>query len=153
MAGAVQDVVVTRAAIDSKPQPWLLTTPDSTVRSYLEWTSYAYRIATSDVATPTMSGDEAVRVDSYIQLNLQKSQLIDQTLTSLSFGKSSTVGTRTLVPTKEKWAYSYISIKSPGGKVIAGPYTATYTATYSLMRSGKGWVVDAVDAKPVGTVK
>lgn len=153
MAGAVQDVVVTRAAIESKPRPWVLATPDSTVRSYLDWTSYAYRIATSDVATPTMSGDEAVRVDSYIQLNLQKSRLIDQTLTSLSFGKPSMVGTRTLVPTKEKWSYSYVSIKSPGGKILGGPYTATYTATYTLVRLGKGWAVDSVEAKAVGTVK
>lgn len=153
MAGASTDVVVTRAAIESTPAAWILTTPRAAVRSYLGWTSYAYRIATSDVATPTMGPDEAVRIDAYIQLNLEKHQLVDQTLTSISFGKQSTEGTRTLVPTKEKWTYRYVSIAAPGGKTAAGPYTASYDATYTVVKSGKDWVVSSVQAKALGKVK
>lgn len=152
MAGPAQKVYVSRAALASKPQPWVLKTPEAAVKSYLDWTSYAYRIATSDVATPTMSAAEAVRVDSYNQFNLEKSRLIDQTLDSISFGKASAGSTSTLVPTKEKWTYRYVSISS-GGKTIGGPYSASYTATYTVVKTAKGWVVDSVKAKALGAVK
>jgi uncharacterized protein YceK len=153
MAGPAAEVVVSRAAIADVPHPWVLSTPESAVRSYLAWTSYAYRIATSEVASTTMGPDEDVRVDSYIQFNLEKSRVIDQSLTSISFGTSSVEGTHTLVPTKEKWTYSYVSIQSPGGKILGGPYSASYDATYTVVRSGKDWVVYSVAAKPLGTVK
>lgn len=152
MAGAASTIVVTRAAIDSKPQPPVLTTPESAVKSYLDWTSYAYRIATSDVASATMTPDEGVRVDSYIQLNVEKSQLIDQALTSITFGKPSVEATRATVTTKEKWSYRYVSIQT-AGKTVGGPYTASYDATYTLAKTPKGWVVDSVKAKALGEVK
>jgi hypothetical protein len=153
MAGPAANVVVTRAAIDNVPKPWDLKTPQSAVRSYLDWTSYAYRIATSNVASQTMTGDELARVDSYIQFNLEKSRLIDQTLSSITFGPASAVGTTTVVPTKEKWTYRYISIKAPGGAVLGGPYTAAYDATYALVEQGGSWVVVSVTAKANGAVK
>jgi hypothetical protein len=153
MSGAATEVVVSQAAVASRPAPWSLTSPESAVRSYLAWTSYGYRTATSAIASPTMGPEESVRVDAYVQLNLEKGRLIDQALTSISFGKTSVEGTQTLVPTKEKWTYSYISIKAPGGTVLAGPYPASYDATYTVVESGGSWRVYAVTAKALGTVK
>ncbi len=153
MAGPAANVVVTAAALESRPAAWDLSTPQNAVSSYLAWTSYAYRIATSNAASATMGSDEFVRVDAYIQLNLEKGRLIDQSLTSIAFGKPSVQATETLVPTKEKWTYRYVSIKSPGGETLAGPYTASYDATYTVTKSSKGWVVASVVAKAHGTVK
>jgi hypothetical protein len=152
MAGPQAEVHISQQTLDAAPAAWVLATPQSAVRSYLAWTSYAYRIATSDVASPTMGADEGVRVDSYIQYNLEKSRLIDQTLSSISFGKASVEGTHTLVATHEKWTYSYVSIGA-GNKVLGGPYVATYNSTYTMVKSGKDWVVYAVAAKALGTVK
>jgi len=151
--GAIdQTVTISATAFRTRPKPWVLATPDSAVRSYLDWTSYAYRITESIVATPTMSAGQEVHVDSYIQLNLQKSQLIDQSLESITFGKPSVEGTHTLVPVKEKWSYRYVSTKEVG-KTIAGPYSASYDSTYTLVKSGKDWIIDSVEAKAIGEVK
>jgi hypothetical protein len=153
MAGAVTDVNITAKALGNKPQPWVLTTPQSAVRSYLDWTSYAYRIATSDVASPTMGPDEAVRIDSYIQYNLQKSRVIDQTLTSITFGAPSVGSTSTLLPAKETWTYSYVSIKN-AGQTLEGPYSASYDTVYTVVRSKTGvWQVFSVKDTPQGTIK
>ena len=146
-------IVVTRAALESTPQPWVLATPESAVRSYLAWTSYAYRIGDSRVATDTMTGGEGVRVDAYIQLNLQKYQLIDQELASIAFGKPSIEGTRATVPAKETWRYRYVSTKD-AGRTVAGPYSASYDATYTVVKSAGGrWVVDSAAVKALGAVK
>lgn len=155
MSGAAGNgtVVVTRAALESTPEAWDLTSPKAAVRSYLAWTSYSYRIGDSDVSSPTMTADEGVRIDSYIQLNLQKSKLIDQSLTSITFGKTSVEGTHTLLPTKETWEYSYVSTVT-AGKVLGGPFPASYDATYTVVEQGKGhWVVDSVVATAKGTLK
>ena len=153
MSGAVVDVNVTPEALASRPAPWVLTTPEAAVRSYLDWTSYGYRIGDSQVATPTMIGYELVRTDAYIQYNIEKNRLIDQTLDSITFGKASTGTTSTLVPAKEKWTYRYVSIKK-AGETVGGPYPASYDTTYTLVRSDKGaWVVESVEATPLGTVK
>lgn len=146
-------VTVTRAAFESTPSPWVLTSPESAVRSYLAWTSYAYRIGNSDVCSPTMNASEGVRVDSYIQLNLQKFRLIDQKLTSVTFSKPSIEGTRGTISTKEAWTYTYISSKTAGA-AVGGPYTASYDATYTVVEVARHrWVVDSVTAKAHGTVK
>ena len=152
MAGAAVQVHIPQSAISARPDPWVLTTPQSTVRSYLDWMSYAYRIADSSVATPTMSGAQEVRIDSYIQLNLQNKRLLDQSLASITFGTPTVESTHTLVPVKEQWTYSYRSI-DVGNKILGGPYSASYDTTYTVVRSGKNWVVDTVAAKAVGTVK
>jgi hypothetical protein len=152
MAGPAQQVIISKEALANKPAPWVLSTPQAAVRSYLDWTSYAYRIAQSEVATPTMSAKQEVRVDSYTQLNLEKSQLIDQTLRSITFGSPSTVGTRTLLPAKEDWTYRYVSIQK-AGQTIAGPYSVSYDTTYTVVKTSKGWVVDSIQAKALGTVK
>ena len=153
MAGPAQTVVISKQAIADKPEPWDLTTPESAVRSYLDWMSYAYRITESSAATPTMSAEQEVRVDSYVQYNLQKSQILDQTLKSITFGKPSVEGTTALLPAKEKWTYRYVSIKEVG-KTLAGPFTASYDTTYTVVKNKKGgWVVDTVAVKALGDVK
>jgi len=153
MAGPAQQVVISQQALAKKPKPWVLTTPESAIRSYLDWTSYAYRIAQSEVATPTMGAKQEVRVDSYLQLNLEKSRLIDQTLDSITFGKPSVEGTHTIVPAKERWTYRYVSIKTVD-KTLSGPYSASYDDTYALVKTKKGdWVVDDVEVKALGAVK
>lgn len=153
MAGPVQEIIISKQALANRPAPWVLTTPESAVRSYLDWASYAYRVAQSSVATPTMSAAQEVRVDSYNQLNLQKSQVIDQTLQSIVFGTASVQGAHTLLPAREKWTYRYVSIKTVG-ETLAGPYFASYDTTYTVVQSKKGvWVVDAVEVRPIGTIK
>jgi len=153
MAGPAVDVKVTQQALDSKPKPWVLSTPESAVRSYLDWVSYAYRIAQSNQAVPTMSAEEEVRVDSYVQYNLQQGRLIDQTLKSITFGKPSIEGSRATIPAKEKWTYRYVSINE-AGKTLEGPLSASYDVTYTLMKNDEGvWVVDSVKAESQGKVK
>ncbi len=153
MGGPAVDVNVSQAVLDAKPKPADQTTPESAVRSYLDWTSYAYRIGVSAVATSTMTGPEDVRVDSYIQINLQRARLIDQALASITFGKPSVGTTSTLVPAKEQWTYSYLSI-AIGNKVLDGPYTVAYDTTYTVVKDSKGvWLVDSVKATPLGPVK
>lgn len=153
MAGASVDVNVLDSAIAAMPKKWVLTTPESAVRSYLDWTAYAYRIGQSKYAVPTMTTYEEVRVDSYVQFNFQKKRLIDQTLDSITFGKQSMEATRVLLPAHEEWTYSYVSIEV-AGKVVGGPYKASYDTTYTVVKSDKGgWLVDSVEAKAIGTVK
>jgi hypothetical protein len=153
MAGPVVEVKVTQEALDSKPEPPVLSTPESAVRSYLDWVSYAYRIGQSEVALPTISNYEEVRVDSYIQLNIQTYRLIDQTLDSITFGESSVDTSSAVVTAKENWTYRYVSIEE-AGKTVEGPYSAVYETTYNLVKSENGdWVVDSVDAEAQGTVK
>lgn len=152
MAGPAQQVIVSRAALDARPHPWVLTTPENAVRSYLDWISYGYRIGDSTVTTATMSAAQEVHVDSYIQLNLESSRLIDQTLTSITFGKQSVEGTHTLVPAKEHWTYRYVSTKAVN-QTLSGPFSASYDTTYTVVKTAGGWVVDSVAAKALGEVK
>jgi len=153
MAGPQVQVNISQAAMDSRPKAWVLSTPQSAVRSYLDWTAYAYRVATSDVATPTMGAAEGVRVDSYVQFNLQKSRLLDEELSSITVGKPTIEATHTLVPTKEHWRYSYLSIEV-GNKRLDGPYTVSYDTTYTVVQTKSGtWVVDSAVVKALGTVK
>jgi len=153
MAGPVVDIQVTQEALDSKPDPWVLTTPEEAVRSYLAWTSYAYRIGQSQVAVPTMTSYEEVRVDSYIQYNIQKYRLIDQTLESITLGTPSVEASRAVIPAKETWTYRYVSTRN-AGETLEGPYSASYETTYTLVKNDEGsWVVDDVEATALGTVK
>jgi hypothetical protein len=153
MAGPVVDVNVTEEALDSEPDDPDLSTPEAAVRSYLDWTSYAYRTAQSVVAVPTMTSYQEVHVDSYIQYNLQKGRLLDQRLTSVSFGDIVSQDGTATVPVKETWEYSYVSV-SEAGKVIGGPYEISYDAVYTVVKNEAGdWVVDAVEATPLGEVQ
>jgi hypothetical protein len=134
------------------PAPWDRSTPEAAVRSYLDWTTYAYRMVNSDLATQTMSPEEEVRVNSYVQLNKEAGKLINQRLVLLEIGKPSKESTRSLVPTRESWEYSYLSIGAL--KSLTPTYTASYEVTYTVISPQKGiWVVDSVAAKPLGEVK
>jgi hypothetical protein len=106
----------------------------------------------SDAATQTMSADEEVRVNSYVQLNREAGKLINQRLVSLEFGSESTEGTRVLVPTRESWEYRYLSVSTL--QSLTPTYTASYETTYTLISPRPGvWVVDSVAAKALGEVK
>ncbi|MCE5204139.1 MAG: hypothetical protein ABFC80_08910 [Coriobacteriales bacterium] len=150
--GAAVEVHVTPEALADKPEPWSLSTPEEAVRSYLDWVSYAYRIGQSDVATPTMTPYQQVRVDSYVQYNIQKGRLIDQQLTDLTFGKPSVGTTSTLLPVRESWTYRYVSVET-AGKTLEGPYSVSYESTYTVVKRSQGWLVDRVEAKALGEVK
>lgn len=152
MGGIEQDIVISQAALESRPAPWVLDTPESAVRSYLDWVSYAYRIGESQVATPTMTSYQEVRVDAYTQMQLQKSRLLDQTLASIEFGAPSEGTTSTLLPAREKWSYRYVSIKV-ADQTLEGPYTAEYDTVYTLVSTERGWVVDAIAVTPLGEIK
>lgn len=153
MAGPAVEINVTQEALDNEPPVAVLTSPESAVRSYLDWTSYAYRIGQSQVALPTMTAHQEVRVDSYIQYNVQQRRLIDQTLQSITFGTPSVESTHTLLPARETWTYSYVSI-ARAGEIIGGPYEAIYDATYVVVRNDRGdWVVDSAEAKPLGKIQ
>lgn len=121
------------------------------MRSYLDWTSFAYRMLDSDLASKTLTPDEGVRVDSYIELLKEKGRGIEQHLTSFDVVGISTEGSRTLVATKETWAYRYVSVD---GKAYVTPrYTTSYDSTYTVIeRPPDGWVVDGVAAKALNAV-
>lgn len=143
MAGPPQDVIVSRAALESTPTPWVLDSPESAVRSYLDWISYGYRTAQPAFSEPTMSAEEAVRVDAYNEYNLQKQRIIDQSLVSITFSEPTIDGTTATISTAEQWTYRYVSISEPG-KTIDGPHDANYNVVYTLILGDTGWIVDTV---------
>ena len=153
MAGASIDVHVTEAALAATPKHWVLTTPESAVRSYLDWTSYVYRIGQTESAASAIGRHEFVRVDAYNQYNIEQQRLLDQKLNSLILGAERGSSTSVTVPAKEEWTYSYLSIKA-GNPVIGGPYSASYDSTYTVVKSKNGnWLVDRVEVTPKGSVK
>lgn len=153
MAGPVVDVVVSEEAIASEPAAPDLSTPESAVLAYIDWTSYAYRIGQSQVALLTLSSYQEVHVDSYVQYNIQQKRLLDETLTGIEFGAITIEGDKATVPARESWTYSYISIEE-AGKVIGGPYDIEYDTVYSLVKNETGgWVVDSVEATALGEVQ
>ena len=151
MAGPVADVVVSKEALASVPDSVDLSTPENAVRSYLDWSSYAYRTAQSSAAIPTMSTYQEVRVDAGIQGYIQKGCLLDMKVVSLTFREPREDAERVHVPVRESWEYSYVSISEPG-KVISGPHEVTYEATYTVIPQGDDWVVDEVKSTALDTV-
>jgi len=152
MGGPVVEVQVTEEALASEPETPDLSTPEAAVRSYLDWSSYAYRIAQPRVALPTMTSYQEVRVDAYIQYNIQKGRLIDQTLVFLEVQDIRESEESAEVVVKEKWSYNYVSVKN-AGEIISGPHEAEYDAVYTVVKQGDDWVVDAVEATPLGPVE
>lgn len=137
-----------------QPPPPMLREPRVAVYSYLVWITYAYRILNSDVATHAFSPYEEVRVNSYVQYNMQEGRAIDQELVKLDFkGKPHTGESTATVAATEQWKYRYIDIRSGlyKGNWLSATYDSTYTVYYDPAR--KGWLVDSVKATPRGTVK
>ena len=150
MAGPDVKVYIPATVIAQKPQAWDLLTPKAAVRSYLDWTSYAFRTGNSSVATPTMTPAEEVRVDAAIQYGLENQKLTNQEITSLTFGGPIKRGASVLLPAKEQWKYEYRSV-AQGNGVIGGPYEVSYDSTYTVVRNKKGkWIVSAVQVTQTG---
>lgn len=127
----------------------MLRDPQSAVYSYLLWISYAYRILDSDVASATFSEWEEVRVNSYVEKNRQDAKAIDQRLVGFEPGKTVSKGSTATVPVREKWLYRYISAKT--GQYSSPTYEVAYDTTYTVVQvKERGWVVDRVEATPVG---
>jgi len=135
----------------SRPGSVDLRTEKRATLSYLRWTSYAYRIADSDVATATMTPKESVRVDSYIELNRESGRLIDQKLVGFTVRSQRSTKTRAVLAATERWRYRYVSLTS--GLYEGPPLTASYETTYTLVRQRRGWIVDAVAAKPLTPIR
>jgi hypothetical protein len=133
------------------PQPSFGTSRGA-VESYLSLVLFAYEVANSDTASLAFTPDEEVRVDSYLQLDTGKNQRIQQRLVTFTSGKERAVGTTTLLPAREQWHYQYRDLKSP--RSVNPTFAATYDTTYALTpREGGGWLVDSVEAKPLGEIK
>lgn len=136
-----------------RPAPWDLSAPDKAVRSYLDWVTYSYRMANSDVSTPTMEPTETVRVDSYIQLNRESGKGIAQTIVRLDIKKVVVNGKTAEVGTFEEYDYRYYDLAKPA-TFISPIYRATYDATYTVVQGrDKRWRVDHVVAVARGEVK
>lgn len=152
MGGVDQPVAILASALENQPELWNLGTPESAIRSYLDWVSYAYRITESEAASQTQSAYQLVRTDAYIQANLQEQRLLDQTLVSLTLGEPSIEGSTAVVPAEEEWSYRYVSIVE-AGETLSGPHTAQYKTTYTLVQGENGWVVDNIEVEPMGDVE
>ncbi len=127
-----------------QPAPWDLSTPELAVRSYLDWVSFSYRMANSDIPTATMTPAEGVRVDSYIQLNRMDGKGIEQFLESFEVASVSEEASSAVLTARESWRYRYFSLETL--EYVTEEYFASYDTTYTLVPGGGGWVVDAVEA-------
>jgi hypothetical protein len=141
------------AAITPAVQPKAidLSTPDKAVATYLEYVSYAYRKANSDVASTAIGPDEVVRVDSYIEYNREKDRGLEQMLTKFTKLSESRVSTQQVITAREDWRYRYFALSTAA--YVTPMYTASYDTTYTVVRAITGWQVDKVEAKPLTPVQ
>ena len=125
-----------------------LSTPESAVAAYLDWISYAYRTADSEVATAVMTPYELVRVDSYIELNRQEGVALDQELLKIDIVDSNIRDEDdSFVSAHEEWEYRYFSISE--GIYTTDRTEVQYDTFYSLRLEGDDWLVDSVEATPL----
>lgn len=115
--------------------------------SFLQWMAYAYRMADSNVASATMTPQQAVRIDSYIELNRQKGQLLEQRLVSFDVRSVRRKGRTSTLTARELWRYRYVDLST--GQYRTAPAEASYATTYTLVRASAGWLVDRVEASPI----
>ncbi|MDO8950831.1 MAG: hypothetical protein Q7V61_10030 [Actinomycetota bacterium] len=143
-------VTATSARPAVRPAAPSLKTPTSAVESYLDWISFSYRQMDSDLASATMTPDELVHVDAYVQFNLQKERGIEQELLNLKVRSVSEESTRAIVAASEEWRYRYFARTT---LLYDGPERlVSYETTYTLVRSDGAWLVDAVEATAAGEV-
>lgn len=133
------------------PAQWDLATPESAVRSYLDWVTFSYRMANSEIPTATMTAEESVRVDSYIQLNRIEGQGIEQFLDLFEITSISQETSTAVVTARESWRYRYFSLDTLA--YLTEEYTASYDTTYTLLAKPEGWLVDRVEATPDAEVR
>lgn len=135
----------------SAPEAWDLSEPETAVRSYLDWVSFAYRMANSDIPTATMTPEEAVRVDARIQLNRVEGKGVEQHLESLDIKSASEDATSAVVVARESWRYRYFSLETLA--YLSEALRADYDTTYTLERGPDGWLVDKVEAVSAAEVQ
>lgn len=142
---ATSEVITT-----ATPEPPKLSTPEDAVKSYLDWISFSYRTGSSEISSPTMTPEEGVRVDSYIELNRQKGQFLDQSVAKFKVRDVKIKGKKATVTASEDWVYRYVVIvnSKPGPKL-----NASYETTYTLKKQGENWVVESVEASATTPVK
>lgn len=142
-ASEAESPALGRVAEAIAPAPWDLSTPEAAVRSYLDWVSFSYRMANSDIPTATMTAEEAVRVDSYIQLNRMEGKGIEQFLDSIDLVPASRDASTAVVTAVEVWRYRYFSLDTL--EYLSEEYRASYDATYTLVAGPEGWLVERVE--------
>lgn len=131
------------------PPPLKLDTPEAAVRSYLSYITLAYYILDSDVATQTLTPEEEVRVNSYVQLNKEQGRAIDQTLTDFKIEDVRSQGDTATVTVEEAWEYRYIDFVEK--KYSSPKYEVEYQTTYTVTRDDDGlWRVAKVQAVALG---
>ncbi len=128
-----------------------LTTPEASVSTYLAWTSFAYRMANSEVATPAMTAEEWVGVDSYVEKNRQEGKAIEQYLTSLEIRSNTTQESTATIAAREEWEYRYFSLDTLG--YVSDSLAASYETTYTVVLVGSEWFVHDVEARPLTPVE
>jgi hypothetical protein len=133
-----------------QPTPWDLSTPELAVRSYLDWVSFSYRMANSEIPTATMTPEEGVRVDSYIQLNRMEGNGIEQFLETFEVVSVSEEASSAVLTARESWRYRYFSLETL--EYVSEEFRASYATTYTLVPGADGWVVDAVEAAAEGEI-
>lgn len=126
-----------------------LTSPEKAVRTYLAWTSLAYRMANSEAVSSTATERQQVFVDSYIQANREQGQGLSQILESFGVRRQQRAGATATVATTENWRFRYFSLSTIW---YSGPEeTASYDVTYTVVRQSSGaWLVDSVEATVTG---
>lgn len=139
---------VTEAVVPQAPN---LMSPQEAVEAYTDWISYAYRVLDAQVATPTMTPDEQVRVDAYVEYNREKARAIEQTLLDADYTTlPSATATSALVVGSERWTYRYIA--ADASRYLTVPAQASYEVTYAVLsQPGDGWVVDRVEVAAAKT--
>jgi len=133
------------------PRPHDLGTPESAVRSYLDWISYSYRLADSSIPTATMTPEEFVRVDAYIQFNLMDGKGIEQSIENMEVRSVSEEATTAVVTAREDWTYRYFSLDTL--TYLTEPLAVSYETTYTLVKGDSGWLVDRVEASAQGELR
>lgn len=131
-----------------EPAPHDLSTPESAVRSYLDWVSFSYRMANSEIPLATMTAAESVRVDAYIQLNRMEGKGLDQSLESFEVRTASAEATSAVVAASELWRYRYFSLDTL--RYLSEAANASYETTYTVVLEADGWRVDRVEATLTG---
>jgi hypothetical protein len=141
---------VTHPAAQPQPDAPALGTPVSAVRSYLDWTAWSLRTGRAQDASPTMTADEFVRVDAYVEMQRQRGRRVDERLDRFVPGTASAGETATALPAHEEWTYRYVAASSTATTSLA--YHASYETTYALVHTSAGWVVDRVEARALTPV-
>jgi len=143
-AGIAGEPDIDIAADAVEPAPWDLSTPETAVRSYLDWVSFSYRQANSEVVSAVMTPAEWVRVDAYVQLNRAEGKGLEQSLESIELSAVSEDRSTAVIATREDWTYRYFSLDTL--EYVTTRTNESYETTYTVVKDATGWLVDSVEA-------